>query len=260
MEEVQPRRSALKAFGLSLAAAAVIGGREAEAATTASLVPEGAKDLRDLQARLARAPRRRDYKTSSMVLTDAKDWDHEALAELIAYKGKFKQIWDNVAIDGPWLNLMRNALNTQIWSFRHPDYLAVSGTHSLAHLALFDQAMWEKYSLPRLAGEKFKTNTLIIDHSDGVDPKDFEKPDGLYAPAETTIPVLQRRGVVFLACHNAIWEISERLIKMDINPDKLAHDAMCAELTNHLIPGCVLTPGVVGTALEMQLAGFQYAK
>ena len=47
---------------------------------------------------------------------------------------------------------MRNALNAQIWSFKHPDFLAVSATHGSAHLALYDQAMWDKYQLTHLAG------------------------------------------------------------------------------------------------------------
>ena len=35
---------------------------------------------------------------------------------------------------------------------------------------------------------------------------------------------------------------------------------MTAELTNHLVDGVVLTPGIVGTLPELQLAGFAYAK
>src|SRR6266404_8449678 len=58
---------------------------------------------------------------------------------------------------------VESAFNTQIWSFKHPDFLAVSVTHGTAHLALYDQAMWDKYQLTKLAGGKFKTNTLIIE-------------------------------------------------------------------------------------------------
>ena len=36
--------------------------------------------------------------------------------------------------------------------------------------------------------------------------------------------------------------------------------ALAAELTNHLIPGIVLTPGAVGTLPELQQSGFHYAK
>ena len=69
-----------------------------------------------------------------------------------------------------------------------------------------------------------------------------------------------KRGVVFMSCHNAIWEQAAGLIKADVNPDKLSHEALAAELTNHLIPGVVLTPGAVGTLPELQRAGFYFAK
>ena len=70
--------------------------------------------------------------------------------------------------------------------------------------------------------------------------------------------MLMRRGVVFLSCHNAIWEEAGKLIKEGLNPDKLAQDALAAELTNHLIDGVVLTPGAVATIPELQQAGFHY--
>ena len=57
-----------------------------------------------------------------------------------------------------------------------------------------------------------------------------------------TSPALQERGVVFLGCHNAIWEVTGRLIASDKNPDHASHEAVAAELTNHLIDGVVLTP------------------
>ena len=66
------------------------------------------------------------------------------------------------------------------------------------------------------------------------------------------------RGVVFMSCHNAIWEQSAALLKQGINPDGLSHEALAAELTNHLVPGVVLTPGAVGTMPELQRAGFHY--
>ena len=56
---------------------------------------------------------------------------------------------------------------------------------------------------------------------------------------------------MFLGCHNTMWEVSEKLIEAGVNPDKLSHEAMAAELTNHLIPGVVLTPGIVGTLPEL---------
>jgi hypothetical protein len=94
--------------------------------------------------RLAKAPRRRDFRSVPMILDDPAQWDDAALREVLAYTAGPKQVWDDSAIDGPWLNLMRNSLNAQIWSFRHPDFLAVSATHSSAHLALYDETIWDK--------------------------------------------------------------------------------------------------------------------
>ena len=160
---------------------------------------------------------------------------------------------------GPWLNLMRNSLNAQIWSFKHPDFLVVAECHGSAQIALYDQAMWDKYQLTRLTGGKFKSNFLIVPElAESSDPRNYEDPAGAFSPADNSIPALMRRGVVFMSCHNAIWEQSAALLKDGVNPDELSHEAPAAELTNHLIPGVVLTPCAVGTLPELQQAGFHY--
>ena len=49
---------------------------------------------------------------------------------------------------------MRNALNSQIWAFKHRDFVAVSVTHGTAQLALYDRFIWDKYQLFSVAGEQ----------------------------------------------------------------------------------------------------------
>jgi intracellular sulfur oxidation DsrE/DsrF family protein len=110
-----------------------------------------------------------------------------------------------------------------------------------------------------VAGEKFKTNTLIVAQPASSAPSAYEDPSSLFGPAGDTIPALQSRGVVFLACHNAIWELSAKLLQLGVNPEHLSHQAIAADLTNHLIDGAVLTPGMVATIPELQRAGFYYA-
>src|ERR1700756_2107903 len=243
MKTALGRRFALMTMGLGMVAGAtgfaalhdgVASGAEP------SLLPPGAKSLGELTARLGKAPRRRDFKTVPMILNDPNQWDHAALSEVIAYRGAPRQVWDNTGIAGDWLDVMRNSLNAQIWSFRHPDFLAVSATHGTAHLALFAPAMWEKYQLAKLTGGKFQSNTLITQQKGAAaDPKDFENPDGAFSSHDNSIPTLQRRGAVFLACHNAIWALAEKLIASGVNPDELPHAELAAELTNHLIAGVV---------------------
>jgi hypothetical protein len=258
MSEVNSdRRRALAAMGAGLAAG-LVGGAASAAPTD---LPAGAKSLAELVAALEKAPRRRDFKTVPMVVDNPDQWDDAALKLVLGYRGAPKQVFDNVDLGGPWLNLMRNSLNAQVFAFRHPDFLVASATHGAAHLALFDQAMWDKYQITKLTGGKVASNTFIVEtKAASADPKDIQNAEGVYSPHNNSIPALQRRGAVFMGCHNAIWEIAEKLMKAGSNPDKLSHEAVVAELTNHLIPGVVLTPGMVGTLPELEMAGFSFAK
>ena len=259
MKAAMGRREALTTFGIGAAIAAGASNRSAHAMDMA--LPAGAKSLAELQAALDKTPRRRDFKTVPMILDEPDLWDDEALKLVLGYRGGPRQSFDNVDIAGPWLNLLRNSLNTQVFAFGHPDFLVVSATHSTAHLALFDQAMWDKYQLAKIPGGKIEHNSFIVEQKGAsLDPKDFENPEGGNSSHNNSIPALQRRGAIFLGCHNSIWEVSERLIGAAVNPDKLSHEAMAAELTNHLVPGVVLTPGIVGTLPELASAGFSFAK
>jgi hypothetical protein len=255
------RRDLLRGIGFSVGAVGLAAALPAHARSieTSSLEPASGTALTTLTKKLAALPRRRDFKTVPMILTNPSQWDSEALNEVLAYRGEPRQVWDNTDLSGPWLNLMRNSLNAQIWSWMHPDFLVVSATHGSAHLALYDHNIWNKYKLSSFTKGKFSRNTLIGNSvSRNESAADFENPAGPFSPSGDSIDILQQRGVVFVACHNAIWEFSGKLLKKSINPDKLSHEALAAELTNHLIPGAVLSPGVVGTIPQLQLAGFQY--
>ncbi len=263
LEKPMGRRDAMKmaVAGVGMAGAALAGAGPAMAAGTAghhSLIPAGAATLQELMAGLDQAPRRRNFRTVSMILADSRQWDEEALNLVLHYRGGPKQVWDNTVLKGPWLNLMRNAMNAQIWSFKHQDFLAVSATHGSAHLALYDDFIWSKY-LTRFTRGKWTRNIWLQQppESQG-SPANFENPHGVFSPHDNSIQVLQRRGLVFMACHNEVWELTMAVHGKGINPDSLSHEQMAAEFTNHLIPGTVLTPGIVGTLPELARAGFGY--
>ncbi len=255
------RRQSLKALGLAVIAAGTTATGTMAAAPEDAEIPTGARTLAALTKRLASLPRRRDFKSVPMILDHREQWDADALDAVIHYAGGPKQSWDNTDLVGPWLNTMRNAMNTEIWGFKHPDFLCISATHGPAHLALYDDATWEKYGLAKIAGGSVTHNSFVAIPSAMVqDSSDFQNPNGAFSPRSNSIAALQRRGAVFLACHNAIWELANRLNTADTNPDKLSVDALCAELSNHLIPGVILTPGAVGTLVELASAGFAYVR
>jgi hypothetical protein len=256
------RRFALTAMATSIGATAITSATRANAEPgNAAWMPSGAKTLAALSTALAKAPRRRDFKSVPMILTQREQWDYEALDAIIAYAGGPKQAFDNTELDGPWLNLMRNSMNAQVWSWKHPDFLCVSATHGTAHLALYDDYIWTKYDFSKLTMGKFASNTLAdVPRAGSADPGDYQKADGAFSPEDNSIRILQRRGAVFIACHNQVWEITAGRIKAGVNPDGLSHEAMAAEFTNHLLPDVVLSPGAIGTLPELQRAGFAYAK
>ena len=254
------RRDALIGLGTGLVMSGLVAGA-ANADAEPTLEPAGAKSLHDLSRALAAMPRRRDFQSVPMILDNPEFWDQAALTAVLAYKGGPRQAWDNTDIAGPWLNGMRNSLNSQIWGFKEPDFLCVSATHGAAHLALFDQAMWDKYQLARLAGGNITRNTFIDQPAaSSQSPAQFQSAEGPYSSRNNSIVALQRRGVVFMACHNAIWEIAERLAASEQNSEHRSVDAIATDLTNHLIPDVVLTPGIVATLVKLQQAGFAYSR
>ncbi|MFD1561312.1 transcriptional initiation protein Tat [Paraburkholderia silviterrae] len=262
MNGLYKRRGALKTIGIAAGTVFLnaAGQSRAIAAETASLLPQGATRLAELTRRLAAAPRRRDFKSVPMILDDREQWDYEALAEVFGYQGQPRQVWVNTDLAGQWPDAMRNALNTEIWSFRHPDTLLVAATHGSAHLALLDQAAWNKYALGQLPGNKLTSNTQLRKlPAQSIGVGDHRNVAGAYSTQDNSIPALLARGVVFMTCHNAIWELAETLHAAGSNPDKLAVDALAADLTNHVIPQAIVTPGIVATVLELQQAGFHYA-
>jgi hypothetical protein len=259
MEFSIDRRTAIASVGAGL----IVNGlaQAAEAAADTMLQPAGGRSLREFSNRLAELPRRRDYKTVPMIADKPDLWDKAALDFVMNYKGGPRQAWDHTDLSGGWLNGMRNTLNGQIYAFDQPDFLCVSGTHGPAHLALYDQPAWDKYQLAKIAGGGVTSNTfIVVPAAASHDPADIQSTDGAFSPKGNNVVVLQRRGVVFLACHNAIWELASRLVAADQNPDHLSVDAAAADLTNHLIPNVVLTPGVVPTLINLAQAGFIYTR
>jgi hypothetical protein len=257
MDASHDRRQTLIGLGITISALGLRSGA-AVAAAPPSLIPGDAVALTALTGQLAQAPRRRAFKTVPMILTRDDQWDSEAFNALLAYRGGPRQIWHNRKLDGGWLALMDNAMTAEVFSFHHPDFLAVSATHGGAGLALFDQAAWDKYKIASIAGGKITRNSFILDKGNDGDPADIQKPDGVYGGDAVSVPYLMRRGAVFLTCHHAIWEGAKGLHASGANPDKLSVEELAADLTNHVLPQAIVVPGLVAAIAELEQAGYGY--
>ncbi|MBV8186691.1 MAG: transcriptional initiation protein Tat [Alphaproteobacteria bacterium] len=254
------RRAALHALCAAAAATSALGLclEDATAATGDYMQPD-AHRLRALANRLAALPRRRNFKALPMVITDPNQWDGAALDVLMAYDAP-RQVFDTTRLGGSWVNQMRNTVNVQVFSLQRPDFLCVGAPHGAAALALFSQAAWDKYKLAALAGGAFQDNAFLRDPdfpaSDVGTPANA---DGLYSHAGNSVATLQKRGVLFLGCHNAIWEVAATLLTAGVNPDRQSHEELAADLTNNLASGAIVTPGIEATIGRLQEAGFVYS-
>ncbi len=258
MDASRNRRQTLIGLGVTVAGLGLRGGAALSAAPPPSLIPRDATALNALTAELATAPRRRAFKTVPMILTQDDQWDSEAFKALIAYRSGPRQLWHNRKLDGGWLDYMDSAITAEVFSFHHPDFLAVSATHGTTGLALFDQAAWDKYKIASIAPGKMTGNTFILDKGNGGDPADIEKPDGVYGGDAVSIPYMMRRGVAFLMCHHAIWEFAEGLHAKGPNPDKLSVEELAADLTGHVLPQAIVVPSLVAAIPELETAGYVY--
>jgi len=268
MTEGVTRRATLQtlaaATGLAGAAlaAAASGAEAAEpAAVPVDYLPDGADRLRALYGDLAGIRRRRGATAVPMILTRAKQWDKAALDLVLGYGGRHKHVFDTTDLAGTWLTQIRNTLNAEAFAFGNPNFLMVAAPHGPAQYSLYSHAAWEKYDLASLTGGAFKRNTLIKDPKvTKAQVRDVEDPAGLYsAVIGDFIPVLQKRGVVFCACHNAVWELAGTLIANGMNPNGRNQRQLTADLTNHLIRGVVLTPGNEAVIGMLERAGFSYS-
>jgi hypothetical protein len=251
------RRTALTVLCAATAASA-LWPRTAGAAVSDYTQPDASR-LRRLAQQLATIPRRRDYKALPMILMKPDQWDSGALDIVLAYDGP-RQLFDTTRLAGGWINQMRNTLNAQVFSLQRPNFLCVAAPHGGAALALFTTEAWNKYKLAQQTDGAFKENSFLIDPDfPETDVSDPGNAGGLYSAAGNFVPTLQKRGVVFLGCHNAIWELATALLKAGVNPDRLTHEGLAADLTNSFIPGVVSTPGNEAMIGKFQESGFVYS-
>ncbi|RJF69802.1 transcriptional initiation protein Tat [Rhodopseudomonas palustris] len=251
------RRAALGLFGQAALLAGATGS--ASAATSSAHDQPGSAGLEMLKKQLAAAPRRRDFNTVPFMVTRKDQWDHEAAELVLAYRSRALQVWEATEISAPWLNLMREALNGQVFAHGNPGFLAVAAVHGSAHLALYDQSAWDKHGLAALSGGAASRNVYVAAKAGTSPSDDLQNITGYYGPDNSKIATLQQRGMVFVACHDSIHAIARNLCHLG-RGEACSADEVAADLTNHLIPGAVLVPSVVAFLIELQRVGFTYAK
>jgi len=165
--------------------------------------------------------------------------------------GKHKQYLD-VAAHGQGAPLGRtaNLLNAYVESYglKDSDVNVVFGAHGTAIAMVLDDALWSKYTLGShfsIADPATKSPALRNIFA-GVG-----KGQGGYTPA---LAELQKRGVRFIACRQAIARLSRELAARDGGDAALINK----ELLAGLLPGVTGVPAAIVAANRAQEAGLTY--
>lgn len=216
--------------------------------------PSPQESLPALSRQLQMLPRRRQFTTLPRLLDHPDLWDDVAFEALRAYRSNERMIGTGTSLSGNWPVEAQNLLNSEIFSFGHPDALLVMALWGEAQLALYDATAWARFDLARLVTSG--QSVLPLKQSATGSSRHHQDEQGAYGAAGRGIPALEARGVVFLACHNAVWAHAGRLLALGAVPGNPTQEQLAAELTNRLDPRAIVTPSALGALAELQRVGF----
>jgi intracellular sulfur oxidation DsrE/DsrF family protein len=172
-------------------------------------------------------------------------------------KGRHRQLFDAPEPEGGTvLRHVRNYLDAwrDAYGVVERDVSVVVTLYARTTPLGLQDAMWGKYQLgAALNITDATTNAPLVRnwfaHPKAGDPVADGQP-------ETSMEILQHRGVVFALCNNALKRWSARLEKSGMGAAAEVHD----DLVAHALPGVVIVPDVLVTITKAHERGFGYVR
>jgi intracellular sulfur oxidation DsrE/DsrF family protein len=173
---------------------------------------------------------------------------------LTALRAPHRQLFDMPAFNGglPAVHVL-NYLETynKAYGVKDSDINAVGTFYGSTTLLAANDAMWAKYGLGELTDQKNAAGQAATANPwrTSVHALGMELPPAGIEP-------LQQRGVLFIACNNALnfW------FGQIANARKLDVAAVDRDIRANLLPGVVVVPAMVIAIEKAQKAGFAYNK
>jgi intracellular sulfur oxidation DsrE/DsrF family protein len=172
-------------------------------------------------------------------------------------KGKHRQLFDVPDPDGGTvLRHVRNYLDTwrEAYGVAERDVNVIVVLYSRTVPLGLQDPMWAKYKLGAALTLTDSTTSAPLVRNYFAHPQAGD-PVGDGTP-ESSIESLQKRGVVFALCNNALQRWSGRLEKQGMGT---AHD-IHADLTAHALPGVVIVPAAFIAMTKAHEHNFAYAR
>lgn len=192
------------------------------------------------------------------------NFDEAAFAKLLGRPADIRQLFETVALQPVLFNNMKNSFNGLQFGYGYPAHrIAVAlADHGPSAAYGFSDYVWEKYKIGQFTGAKDATgapltSNIFLKSKNVFDPSsDPNDEKSMYQ--DTSIEMLQKRGLVVLTCHTAVEEQSRKIVKAGLAPAGMSASEVAADILSHLIPGAVVVPSMVATVAVLQ-AKYHYS-
>ncbi|MBV8489397.1 MAG: hypothetical protein JO199_02615 [Candidatus Eremiobacteraeota bacterium] len=186
------------------------------------------------------------------------DFDEQAFASTVGRTAEIRQLWETVAFKPSIFNNIKNSFNGLQFGFGYaPGSMAMAlAGHGPAASFSYTEYVWDKYQIPKFHGLVDATGAPVATDvyyasKATYDPKaDPDDAAGMYQ--DTSIEMLQKRGLVVLACHTAIEEQARGIVKKGLAPAGMTATQVADDILTHLIPGAVVVPSMVAAIAVLQ--------
>lgn len=192
------------------------------------------------------------------------DFDERAFAAILGRRAQIRQLYEAVTFDSGVLGSIKNSFNGLQFGFGYArDAIAIAlAGHGPSAVYGYSDYVWRKYRIGEFfklndgSGQPILTNVYLTAHARFDSDANPDDDAGMYQ--DSSIEMLQRRGLIVLTCHTAVEEQARALIRKSFAPAGMTPTELADDILTHLIPGAVVVPSMVATIAVLQ-STYHYA-
>jgi intracellular sulfur oxidation DsrE/DsrF family protein len=186
------------------------------------------------------------------------DFDEGAFAAAVGRTAQIRQLYEALEVFPGVFGSIKNSFNGLQFGFGYPDdaIAIVLAGHGQSAVYGYSDYIWQKYRIGqffKLTDEKgapISSNVYLrnrVPFNPAADPDD---PSAMYQ--DTSIQMLQRRGLIVLTCHTAVEEQARSIVQKGFAPAGMSGSEVADDILTHLIPGALVVPSMVATIAVLQ--------
>jgi intracellular sulfur oxidation DsrE/DsrF family protein len=186
------------------------------------------------------------------------DFDERAFDAAVGRPAQIRQVYEALTFLPGVFGSITNSLNGLQFGFGYSageTCVALAG-HGQSAVYGYSDYIWQKYRIGRFfklldeKGAPISTNVFLPSHAAFDESADPDDPSSMYH--DTSIQMLQRRGLIVLTCHTAVEEQSRAIAQRGFAPAGMSGSDIAADILTHLIPGALVVPSMVATIAVLQ--------